>query len=480
MTMSLVALCADPTCLQHPEAMGLAGENLASQEWLRLFSTPEEARRFLGNDTLVDEVWVVSSEGVSPINLAASLKRDRPERVVCLVSFQETGSLKSRASAAGIDASLTRQAFVARYARRKQAAALRSSGGRPQTTGFPCASGPSLRVAEAPAAGCAPTLQAGPAAAAKVGTAAAAPCAAAPAFAHDVGETENERGRFAQGRAPALARESRRASAFFMPVASGSGGAGKSTVAALAAILSQGLGFDTLLVDFDLQFGDMPALLGVRDPVRMEEVLEAPGKLSSLRPEKGLPALLAAPKRLEDSEVVVGAAPQLLDQLSQRFDVVICNTGAAWAEQHAILLERSSKALLLVDQRASSLRACKHALDLCARCGIATNPFVFALNRCAKGAPLTSIDVSCALQGAHVAELKDGGRDVEDLLGSGVPFELLESRNDLCTSLERLMLDLLPGAEASGRGDDSATRAAGRRLLKGRAPRRRKRGAPCL
>src|SRR5699024_7745882 len=110
----------------------------------------------------------------------------------------------------------------------------------------------------------------------------------------------------------------------------------------------------------------------------------------------------------------------------------VANTGASWEEQHALLLERSSKALFLVDQRPSSLRACRHALDLCARCGIATGPFVFAANRCAKGALLTSLDVSCALQGAHAVELRDGGREVEEVVGAGQPLDLVASKNELC------------------------------------------------
>ena len=41
MSGSLVALCADTTSLQHPESIGLAGENLAAQDWLRIFSSAE-------------------------------------------------------------------------------------------------------------------------------------------------------------------------------------------------------------------------------------------------------------------------------------------------------------------------------------------------------------------------------------------------------------------------------------------------------
>ena len=74
MTTSLVALCADTMSLQHPEALGLAGENLATQGWLRLFSSAEEARRFLRADRLVDEVWVASSDDVAPMVVTPLLR----------------------------------------------------------------------------------------------------------------------------------------------------------------------------------------------------------------------------------------------------------------------------------------------------------------------------------------------------------------------------------------------------------------------
>lgn len=444
--MTLVALCADAACLRHPETLGLAGENLAAQNWLRLFATAAEARRFLRDDRSVDEVWIASCDDVAPINLAATLKRDRADRCVCLVAFEGTGSLKSRASAAGIDASLTRQAFLARYAQRKRSALglAREQDARAREQALASLDGP-------PSAGASSAKEARP----RVGS---APCAA----------SEGEQ------------RSIRKRTGFLMPIVSGSGGAGKSTVAALSALFSQRLGYRTLLLDFDLQFGDMPDLLGAERPLTIDDVLSTPARIDQLAPEGDLPALLAAPRRLERSEAVAEQAPMLLDWLLPRFDVVVCNTGAAWAEQHAVLLERSSKALFLVDQRASSLRACRHALDLCARCGIATGPFSFAVNRCAKNALFTSIDVSCALRGAPVAELAEGGRDVEELLGMGLPMELLSSRNALCASIETLLREALPSVGEPTADGAPAPRRLGLGLRRGRRPRRRGREAACL
>ena len=444
MTTSLVALCADSMSLRHPEALGLAGENLAAQSWLRLFSSAEEARRFLRTDHLVDEVWVASCDDVAPINLAATLKRDRTDRCVCMLAFEETGSLKSRANAAGVDAALSRQALADRYARRKQANACP----------WPMvASGAVSSLSAQPAQVVATKMQGAPLSQERP---AAAPMQSAE-------------------------RRPQAGTGFLFPVVSGSGGAGKSTIAVLSALLAQRMGYNTLLLDFDLQFGDVPALTGTKNALAIDDVLAVPARLEQLKSDGSIPAILAAPRHLEDSEAVIETAPQLLDHLLARFDVVVANTGAAWAEQHALLLERSSKALFLIDQRPSSLRACQHALDLCTRCGIATGPFLYAINRCSKNALFTSIDVSCSLRGSHVFELKEGGSEVEELLGAGMPFDLLESRNDLCLSLEQMLLDVLPGDKRNSvRLEERAGRGGGFLLPRGKRVRKRRKEPSCL
>ena len=111
MSMPLVALCADEECFRHPELLGLDGENLLAQQWLMPFTSAEAARAALRDAASVQEVWVVSCADVAPINLAAALKRDRADRRVCMLTAQESGSLRSRTTAAGVDASLTRQAL---------------------------------------------------------------------------------------------------------------------------------------------------------------------------------------------------------------------------------------------------------------------------------------------------------------------------------------------------------------------------------
>ena len=425
---SRVALCVDDASCRNPELVGLDGEALDAQSWLEVFSTGLAARSGIGLDESIGEVWVVSSDDVEPINLAATLKADRPDLLVRLVAFESCGSLFSRAHTALIDEVLDKGSFAQRYADAKRLF-------EQTETAVPTAAVATVLEEER-----------------------LVPPALSPVVASMTPMIQPT---------TALPLASSSSRAFLMPVVSGSGGAGKSSVSAVGAFIARSMGFQTLLLDYDLQFGDVAVMAGVENPLAIDELLARPELLErELRRDPGL-AVLAAPTRLEAAEEVVRTMPRLLEDLSGRFDVIIANTGAAWAEQHAVLLERCSTALFLVDQRSSSVRACRHALELCARCGIASGPFQFAVNRCSKNAPLTSIDVSCALQGAPVFELKDGGRDVEDFLGGGAAAEFLETRNEFCESLRHVLGSLLPGAP--GGFDWPSPPADERRISKRRA-----------
>ena len=245
-------------------------------------------------------------------------------------------------------------------------------------------------------------------------------------------------------------REEERAGGFLLTVVSGSGGAGKSTVAAMLAHGAARRGLRCALVDADLQFGDLGEIGAADAHVSLDALAED----SALLPEvsAGEVALIEAPGRPGLAEVLAESLDRAVQEALGRFDFVVVDTGGSWNEQQVRLLERSAAVVFLIDQRASSVRACRRALDLCLRCGVATSSFVLVLNRCGRHAPFTSIDVSSALQGAPVIELADGGREVEELLGAASAPALFASGNDLCASVDRLLGELLPKGTALCQG----------------------------
>lgn len=496
-----VVLCADIDCVNHPEIIGLGGENLTDKRWLCVVCDAKEARESLRRMRDVAEVWVVSCVGASPINLAASIKHDSrtqsslaqgiPDMKVFLVSSEKSGSLLSRSNTAGIDGVLTIDEFVHRYRSFnepvvKQARDIVNSGvdtsgvysgahagvsdfgsgvavsgfsgsAGANGVGVSAMSGSAAGTNTQPESNLAPNLEKTeimPTSAINAALASSGGSQGGNADRPDTSATgvtlskgADRMGSSTLGGATSLgsgAHSTSNNQAFLLPIVSGSGGSGKSTVAALAALIAQQSGLKTLLLDFDLQFGDMRETVGAKEAMHVEDLIEAPMRIQHVQPTADMPAILSIPRNLELSEQVEKQLPELLDLLQPNFDIIIVNTGAYWSEHHAVLLERCSRALFLVDQRPASLRACQRALQLCARCGIATSQLIFAVNKCSKQGLYSSIDVSCALHGAVAKELMWGGPAVEEYIAAGQAMELLDTRNAFVASLSALLYEIVP------------------------------------
>ena len=373
-----ILLAADEESICHPELLGLEDMTLENCSWLEALSSAEEVRAYVRQASGLQEVWISSSDEVSSLNLAAAIHQDDPALPIRLIMFSPTGSFLSNAMAVGACEVLTETSFPKRFAE---------------------ASSPSYQVSEI-----GPELS----------------------LTKHMPQTGDPRG-------------------IILPVVSGSGGAGKSAVSAILAQLIGDRGASVVVLDLDLQFGDMHKLLGHRAPISINDVLSDQAALESITAAKDgsggvcSPALIAAPKRLEHADLAYGHIGEVLDLCAALYDVVVVNTGSYWGEHQALLLEKSTSPIFLIDQTSSSVFACKHALELCTRLGIATSSFVFALNRCDRDALFTGIDIAMALQGAHVVELKDGGHEVEELLSAGMVEELCATKNEMLKSVQSLL-----------------------------------------
>lgn len=241
------------------------------------------------------------------------------------------------------------------------------------------------------------------------------------------------------GSAPDVSR------AFYLPVIGASGGVGKSTIAFLSATCAARLGCKTLLVDFDLQFGDMALYSQVEQVISLNQLAADPCLVEQLEPVPEGFCLVGSCALPEQSDEVLNALDQVLEYASGYFDVIISNGPAFWDDKHMALLERAGKILFVLDQRISSARAAQKAFDVCMRCGLAASPFLFLLNKCGRQAQLTYMDVTCAMQGAPCKELPDGGRAIGEYLEARQALCLFDEGNDLALELSDLMTEILPG-----------------------------------
>ncbi len=119
--------------------------------------------------------------------------------------------------------------------------------------------------------------------------------------------------------------------------------------------------------------------------------------------------------------------------------------GSHWSDPYASVLEEADGIVLLMDQRPSSVVACKEAAGLCVRLGIPQSRISFVLNRCSRQARVTSCDCALTLGADRVIEVDDGGGEVDECLSMGRPSLLLESSGRFSESVSKLVEELVPG-----------------------------------
>lgn len=418
--MDRFLLCADKESLMHPNLIGLDAEVLESYGWLMTTSDPLEARKIWLGSCAPDHAWVVGSDSMPALNLAAGLASDRNASDVMLVLFDPSGSAMSKAQAAGIKRVLGAPEFCSAFASEKlRMRRMRKGREAPNEHGMQIGE---VDKPQRPSKLVIPTIQ-----------------------------LTEDPGRSSQRGAQGLRTPSSSATAKSMAFLSGSGGVGKSTLCAISALAASSMGYRCAALDLDMQFGDLRALLGGARSISIEDLLErGSDALTELDVASNeMPALIGNPCKPERAEEITEHIDALLDMCLEKFEFLCLNTGSNWGEMQARILERCSFPVFVMDQRASSIRSCKNALDLCSRMGIASNTFCYALNKCKRSAPFTGIDIAVALDGVHVHELSDGGSDVEELLGAGLAKELFQDKNPLCESVSGMLESIAPNAGLS-------------------------------
>lgn len=186
-------------------------------------------------------------------------------------------------------------------------------------------------------------------------------------------------------------------------VAAPKGGQGKTTLSInLAAGLATAYPNSVVLVDGDLQFGDVANALelqvvySVADLVR-EGVDDTTLKAMLTRHEDGF-FVVPAPARPELADEITDASfGQLLDRLATMFRYVIVDTTPGLGELTITALEHSTDGVFVSSMTVSSLRALRKMSQLLLDLSLVPDKRVFVLNMVEKGTGIVRRDAEAIL-----------------------------------------------------------------------------------
>ena len=205
------------------------------------------------------------------------------------------------------------------------------------------------------------------------------------------------------------------------------GGSGKT---ALATNLAKGLSYGdepVVLVDLDLQFGDVAGCLNLRPENTIGDVASAPGQLTAttlkvfLTPtDSNLFVLCAPDSPAEGEEVDEQTVEKVTRLLAEEFPYVVNDTSAGLTEATLAAMELSTDLLFVCDLSAAALRGMRKVMDALDRLGMDKQQRHFVLNRADSRVGIEASEAE-AVVGLPIAASIPSDRSVPLSMNQGIP-----------------------------------------------------------
>jgi pilus assembly protein CpaE len=231
------------------------------------------------------------------------------------------------------------------------------------------------------------------------------------------------------------------------------GGTGKTLVSTNLAVALARRGNRVVLVDLDLQFGDVGLALGLRPDKTIHDLVRSGGSLDEdklrgylVRHESGLDVLLAPTRPDQASTVTVDLLRDVFTTLRAMSDFVIVDTPPGFTPEVIAAIDSSSDICLVGMLDSLSLKNTKLGLETLELMGYDPGRIALILNRADTRVGITHEEVELII-GREPQIFIPSDRRIPISVNEGTPIVASEERSEAATSFEQLATHYLEGKE---------------------------------
>ncbi|PAY23398.1 hypothetical protein CEY15_08785 [Dietzia natronolimnaea] len=257
-------------------------------------------------------------------------------------------------------------------------------------------------------------------------------------------------------------------------VVSPKGGVGKTTIAAnLAVGLARAEPHSTVLVDLDLQFGDVSTALNLAPEHTIVDVVQGAAARDSMvlktfltQHESGLTVVCGPHSPVEADLVGVDELTHLLQTLAAEFRFVVIDTAPAITDHVLAALDLTNDLVLVTSMDVPGVRGLRKEMDILRDLGMAFERRHVVVNLADPHSGLTRSDVEATL-GTGVDLVLPRSRGAAVSINQGVPLLQSDVRDPAAKKLRRLVDRFAPAPKKEPRPsrEKAGSRFGGRHRL---------------
>lgn len=224
-------------------------------------------------------------------------------------------------------------------------------------------------------------------------------------------------------------------------ICSAIGGAGKTAITANLAMLLVKQNLKTVIVDGNLQFGDIALALDIEPVITLKEVVERNGFKDiteyCLLHKSGI-RLLAGPTRPEYAELITAEAlASATEAVREQADVVLVEVSPGFTEPNILLMDKADKIILVTTPGMSALKNTKLMIETLASLGM-QKKINLIVNKSDSPTIMTPNDIPELLQIEHVSFLSYFPKEITHSMDMGVPLTVSHPKHRFSKQLQKL------------------------------------------